>query len=146
MKTSKKGIDLIKKFEGFRAAPYLCPAGIPTIGYGSTFYENGKPVTMQDAPISEEEAEKLLLAILVTFEKIVQKKLTVPVSQNEFDALVSHTYNTGGSLTLFSFVNQGRIYEAEDWIRTRYITAKGQRIAGLIKRRNAEADLFVSKI
>lgn len=146
MKTSRKGIDLIKKFEGFRAAPYLCPAGIPTIGYGSTFYKNGKPVTMQDAPISEEEAEKLLLAILVTFEKIVQKKLTVPVNQNEFDALISHTYNTGGSLTLFSFVNQGRIYEAEDWIRTRYITAKGQRIAGLIKRRNAEADLFVSKI
>ncbi|NCB85587.1 MAG: lysozyme [Bacteroidia bacterium] len=146
MKTSKKGIDLIKEFEGFSAGPYSCPAGIPTIGYGSTFYPDGKRVTMDDAPISEEEAEKMLSKVIQVFEDIVNKKLTVPVNQNQFDALVSHTYNTGGSSNLFALVNKGKMEEAEDFIRTRYITVKGQRMKGLIKRRSAEADLFLSEI
>lgn len=146
MKTSKKGIDLIKQFEGFSAEPYSCPAGIPTIGYGSTFYPDGKRVTMEDAPISEEDAEKMLTKVVVFFEDYVEKRLTVSVNQNQFDALVSHTYNTGGSSNLFAFVNKGRMEEAEDFMRTRYITAKGQRMKGLIKRRAAEADLFISEI
>jgi len=146
MKISKKGIDFIKSFEGFRAEPYLCPAGIPTIGYGFTYYLNGKSVTMSDVPISEVDAEIMLIHVLQDFEKIVNNKIYVVINQSQFDALVSHTFNTGGSKTLFNLVNQREFEQAEDWIRTRYITAGGQRMKGLIRRRKAEAELFVSEL
>ncbi len=143
MKTSKIGIDLIKHFEGFKSKPYLCPAKIPTIGYGSTFYKNGKKVTLKDKPINEEEAEDLLKLILKSFELIVLKKIKVPLSQNKFDALVSHTYNTGGSDTLFKLINQNAPDDQiKKWFTTKYITGGGKRLQGLVNRRNAEANLY----
>ena len=57
MKTSPQGLAIIKKFEGFRSKPYFCPAGVPTIGYGSTYYADGKPVKLTDAPITEAQAQ-----------------------------------------------------------------------------------------
>ena len=146
MKTSKAGIDLIKRFEGFHSKPYICPAGVATIGYGST-YLNGRKVTMQTRPISEPEAIAALQTDLIKFERIVRSKLKVPVNQNQFDALVSHTYNTGGSDTLFRLVNTGADADADtirSWFETRYITAAGKVMRGLIARRKAEADLFFS--
>ena len=143
MKTSQIGIDLIKHFEGFKSKPYLCPAKIPTIGYGSTFYKNGKKVTLKDKPINEEEAEDLLKLILKSFELIVLKKIKVPLKQNQFDALVSHTYNTGGSDTLFKLINQNAPDDQiRKWFTTKYITGGGKRLQGLVNRRNAEANLY----
>lgn len=144
MKTSGAGIDMIKRFEGFHSKPYICPAGVATIGYGST-YLNGRKVTMQTRPISEPEAIAALQTDLIKFERIVRAKLKVPVNQNQFDALVSHTYNTGGSDTLFRLVNTGADADTiRSWFETRYITAAGKVMRGLIARRKAEADLFFS--
>lgn len=147
MKTSQIGINLIKHFEGFKAKPYLCPAKIPTIGYGATFYKDGKKVTLQDKPITEEGAEELLKLILKSFESIVMRKIKIPLKQCQFDALVSHTYNTGGSDTLFKLINQNAPDEQiRKWFTTKYITGGGKRLQGLVNRRNAEAKLYFHEI
>ena len=143
MKTSENGIELIKKYEGFSSKPYLCPAGLPTIGYGNTYYPNGVKVKMTDKPITKGTAHSYLIAVVTQFEDKVNKRLTVSVSQNQFDALVSHTYNTGGSDTLFRLVNTGKIAEAAKWIEERYITGGGKKLAGLVKRRKEESILFM---
>ena len=146
MKTSKVGIDLILSFEGFSSKPYLDSAKVPTIGYGNTYYPGGKKVTMKDAPISKEKAYELFLSILPTYEKIVKNKIKINLNQNQFDALVSYTYNTGGSDTLFRLINQkSSAEEIRNWIETRYITAGGKKLNGLVRRRKAEADLYFKK-
>ncbi len=140
---SPNGIDFIKRFEGLRLKPYLCSAGKPTIGYGSTFYPNGRKVTLSDKPITEKEAEKLLIETLKSFEKKVNRRITIPLNQNQFDALVSHTFNTGGSDTLFELINQyADMSIIEDWWTTRYITANKKLIPGLVRRRKEEFELF----
>ena len=145
MTTSQRGIALIKQFEGLKLNAYLCSANVPTIGYGNTYYPNGVKVKLGDK-ISQEQAEELLKDILKKFEAIVNRKLKVKVSQNQFDALVSHTYNTGGSDTLFRLINNGaNDTEVRTWIETRYITANGVKLKGLIRRRKAESDLYFSK-
>ena len=146
MKTSQKGINLILQFEGFSGKPYLDSAGIPTIGYGNTYYPGGKKVTMRDPAITKEKANEIFAAVLPKYENIVNAKVKVAITQNQFDALVSHTYNTGGSDTLFSLVNKKASDAAiRDWFTTRYITAGGKVLNGLIRRRKAEADLFFTK-
>lgn len=146
MKTSQKGINLIVSFEGFSAKPYLDSAGVPTIGYGNTYYPGGTKVTMKDPTITKEKGAELFAAILPTYEKIVNSKVKVALSQNQFDALVSHAYNTGGSETLFSLINKrGADLEIRNWFITKYITAGGKVLNGLIRRRKAEADLFFAK-
>ncbi|MDP9954706.1 lysozyme [Epilithonimonas hungarica] len=145
MKTSQKGIQLILSFEGFSSKPYLDSAGIPTIGYGNTYYPEGKKVTMKDLSISKEKGAELFSSVLPTYEKIVSSKIKVPITQNQYDALVSHTYNTGGSDTLFSLINNKASSEAiKNWFTTRYITAGGKVLNGLIRRRKAESDLYFS--
>lgn len=145
MTTSQRGISLIKQFEGLKLNAYLCSANVPTIGYGNTYYPNGVKVKLGDK-ISQEQAEELLKDILKKFEAIVNRKLKVKVSQNQFDALVSHTYNTGGSDTLFRLINNGaNDTEVRTWIESRYITANGVKLKGLIRRRKAESDLYFSK-
>ena len=109
MKTSEKGLALIKEFEGFQSKPYKCPAGVPTIGYGSTFYLNGSKVKLTDRAISEKEATDLLVKSLVKYEHTVNVTVKVPLEQNEFDALVSFVYNLGAgnfvSSTLLKLIN-----------------------------------------
>lgn len=146
MKTSQKGINLILQFEGFSSKPYLDSAGIPTIGYGNTYYPGGKKVTMKDPAITKEKGAELFASVLPAYENIVNSKIKVPINQNQFDALVSHTYNTGGSDTLFSLVNKkASAADIRNWFTSRYITAGGKVLNGLIRRRKAEADLFFSK-
>ncbi|BEV03789.1 lysozyme [Chryseobacterium gambrini] len=146
MKTSPKGIQLILSFEGFSAKPYLDSAGIPTIGYGNTYYPGGKKVTMKDLSITKEKGAELFASVLPTYEKIVLGKIKIQLTQNQFDALVSHTYNTGGSDTLFSLINKKADAESiRNWVTTKYTTAGGKVLAGLVRRRNAEADLFFAK-
>lgn len=146
MKTSQKGINLITSFEGFSPKPYLDSAGIPTIGYGNTYYPGGNKVTMKDPAITKEKGVELFAAVLPTYEKIVNSKVKVPLTQNQFDALVSHTYNTGGSDGLFALVNKrAAASDVRNWFTTKYITAGGKVLNGLIRRRKAEADLFFAK-
>ena len=144
MKTSTNGINFIKQFEGLRLSAYLCSANVPTIGYGNTYYPNETKVKLGDK-ITQTQADELLIDILKKFEAIVNRKLKVKVNQNQFDALVSHTYNTGGSDTLFRLINNGaNDTEVRTWFESRYITANGVKLKGLIRRRKAEANLYFS--
>ncbi|MDR6461905.1 lysozyme [Chryseobacterium sediminis] len=146
MKTSQKGINLIVSFEGFSAKPYLDSAGIPTIGYGNTYYPGGKKVTMKDPAITKEQGVEIFAEVLPTYENIVNSKVKIVLNQNQFDALVSYAYNTGGSATLFSLINKRATdLEIKDWFTKRYITAGGKVLNGLIRRRKVEADLFFAK-
>jgi lysozyme len=141
MKTSISGIELIKKFEGLQLKAYQCSANRWTIGYGSTQIF-GRPVKENDT-ITTDDAEAQLKNDLIAFENIVEANIKVNLSQNQFDALVSHTYNTGGSETLFALINNNASSkEIRDWFESRYITANGILLNGLIKRRKIEADLF----
>ena len=144
MHTGQKGIELIKQFEGCKLKAYQCPAGIWTIGFGNTFYEDGRKVKQGDE-IQQSMADELLRNLLPKFEAIVKAKIKVLLTQNQFDALVSHTYNTGGSETLFHFVNnKGHASDIRNWLEKKYTTANGKELPGLVKRRKAEADLYFS--
>ena len=94
-KIGTKGLDLIKSFEGLKLKPYLCPAKVPTVGYGSTFYENDKKVKLTDPSITEQRASELLLDSLKGFERYVDSYCRDDINQNQFDALVSFCYNLG---------------------------------------------------
>ena len=139
MKTSQKGIDLIKSFEGCKLQSYKCPAGIWTIGYGTTL---GIRPAMR---ITLQEAEDYLKRDLKQFEDCVNMLVKVVLTQNEFDALVSWTYNLGcGSLrksTMLKYLNEGKkqfvTSEMVKWNK-----ANGRVLKGLILRREAEAVLF----
>jgi len=145
MKTSKNGINLIKKFEGCRLKAYKCPAGIPTIGYGNTFYENGNKIKLGDN-ITQEQANNLLLNLLPKYEKTVLNNIKVPLNQNQFDALVSFCWNCGSSKTLFSMINNKHSeMNIVNWWVSHYITGGGKELSGLVKRRKEEAVLFIKK-
>ena len=142
MTTGQKGIALIKKWESCRLTAYQCSAGKWTIGFGNTFYENGSKVKEGDK-ITQARAEELFKNLLPKFESIVNKKIKLSLHQNQFDALVSHTWNTGGSNTLFDLVNRkAKDSYIKDWFETKYITANGKVLKGLISRRKEEANLY----
>lgn len=140
MKTSKEGINLIKKYEGCKLKAYLCPAKVWTIGYGNTYYENGVKVKSGDI-ITQQRAEELLLTLLPKYEDIVNKNIKRILKQNEFDALVSFCWNCGSSNTLFSLINKSS-NDVKDWWMTHYITGGGKVLPGLVKRRKEEAELY----
>ena len=142
MRISEEGKDLIQSFEGCRLNAYKCSAGVPTIGYGNTYYPNGDKVQMNDV-ITLQQAIELFDDLIVRYERIVNSKLKVEVKQNQFDALVSHTYNTGGSATLFKLVNMKADKDKiKNWFTTKYITANGKRLKGLVIRRQKEWLLY----
>lgn len=146
MKISKIGIELIKKYEGFATFPYLCPAGVPTIGYGATYYLDGSRVTMNDEAISEGEAEDLLYQMVVKYAEGVNRYVTSDINQNQFDALVSFAYNLGlGALkssTLLKRVNADPCDEDIEYQFSRWNKAGGEVLRGLTKRRKDESDLY----
>jgi len=139
MKISQEGVNLIKHFEGCRLEAYKCPAGVWTIGYGHT-----KGVKEGDA-IEQEAAEAFLIEDLEEFEDHVQRLVEVDLDQDQFDALVSWTFNLGyGNLaesTLLARLNDGLYDEVPEQIK-RWTRAGGVILPGLVKRRNAEAALF----
>ncbi|MGL5716723.1 MAG: lysozyme [Paraclostridium sp.] len=139
MKTSQKGIDLIKSFEGCRLETYKCSANVNTIGYGTT---KGVVPGMK---ISLLEAEEMLKRDLIYFERWVEKLIEVELTQNQFDALVSFTYNLGeGALknsTLRKFLNDKR-YDLVPGQFLRWNMAGGKVLNGLVRRREAEAKMF----
>lgn len=148
-KTGQAGIDLIKRFEGFRSKPYKCPAGVPTIGYGATFYPNKKKVTMADPAISEEEATELLENMLVSFEQYVDSYAIDTLTQNQFDALVSFCYNLGpANLKASTLLKKVNLNPNDETIRAEFMKwtkAGGKTLKGLVTRRTAEADLYFKK-
>lgn len=148
MKTSKKGLELIKEFEGLSLKPYLDVVGVATIGYGSTYYEDGRLVTMEDEPITEERATELLQYTTdKIFGSFVNKVVKVEINQNQFDALVSFAYNLGNQSlkesTLLRHLNDGNYEDAANQF-TRWVRAGGKVLAGLVRRREAEKELFLS--
>lgn len=142
MKISQKGLNLIKSFEGLELKAYKDSVRVVTIGYGST----GAHVSM-DQTITAQQAEDLLRKDVSRFEEGVTKLVKVPLNQNQFDALVSFSFNLGlgnlGSSTLLKKLNasdyQGAALEFERWNK-----AGGKILNGLTKRRLAEKELFLS--
>lgn len=145
-KVSKSGIDLIKSFEGLRLKPYLCSAGICTVGYGTTIYSNGIKVTLKDTPITEQQAEEFLAHDLIYFEKQVDTYTTDAVNQNQFDALVSFAYNCGvGNLKSSTLLKKVNVNPNDPTISNEFLKwnkAAGKPLKGLTNRRVAEATLY----
>lgn len=145
--------ELCRRFEGFSAKPYLCPAGVWTIGYGSTYYANGNKVTKDDPPIDRAYAERLLMHELVhTYAPGAIRHcpilLTCAIQNKDWgklNAIVDFCYNLGvGRLqtsTLKRKINQqdwdGAVEQLKLWIR-----GGGKVLRGLVIRRNAEAALM----
>lgn len=139
--TSQAGVDLIKRYEGFSAKPYLCPAGVWTIGYGWTH-----GVTKDTPNITEAYAADLLIRGLERYENSVKRLITVPLTQGQFDALVSFAYNLGGGAlqrsTLRARLNRGDYKgAAEEFMK--WVKAGGRTLKGLVLRRASERAMFL---
>ena len=142
MKTSAEGLSLIKKFEGCELYAYQCSAGVWTIGYGHTKdVEPGMQITKEDA-------EEMLVEELHEYESYINDFVTAPLSQNQFDALVSWVYNLGPAnlkaSTMLKVLNAGK-YEDVPAQMKRWNKAGGKVLEGLIRRREAESLLFLGK-
>ena len=139
MNIGQKGINLIKHFEGCELNAYKCPAGVWTIGYGHI-----KGVS-EGMSITQEQAEQMLLDELKEYENYINELVTVNLSQNQFDALVSWVYNLGPanlqSSTLLKVLNSGDYSGVPAQIE-RWNKAGGKVLEGLIRRREAESALF----
>jgi len=165
MNTNKEGINLIKHFESLHDGdlkqiglqPKMDPIGIWTEGYGRAMRDdngnfikgasNVKLAYKKSKIHTEEDAVKALAEDLIPREHIVAQNIKVPVNQNQFSALVSYVYNTGGSSTLYKLINsKASDKDIRSWIQQNYIKADGIILNGLILRRKAEADLYFKKI
>lgn len=145
MKTSKNGINLLKKHEGLRLTAYTCQAGVLTIGYGHT----GKDV-IKGMTITESTAEKLLADDIKWAENAVNAHVKSPINQNQFDALVSFCFNVGASAfkgsTLLSYINKDPKHPNIYTEFLRWIYAGKKESSGLRSRRESEANLYLKKI
>lgn len=140
-------VKLIKEFEGFRTQPYLCPAGVPTIGYGSTTYKSGKKVTLKDPAISEKDADDLLVHFVT---KVILPEVTricpkLSENNNALNAILDFCYNLGS--TKFKSSTLAIMINAEDWPKAkeqlmRWVYSGGEVLPGLVRRRKAEAALL----
>ncbi len=135
---SQAGIDLIQRFEGYSSTVYICPAGHPTIGYGHVVLDHED----FSQGLTKSEAENLLRRDVSIAEKAVLRLITVPLSDGQFDALVSFTFNLGsGALqrsTLRRVVNRQHHFDVPRQLR-RWVFADGRRLKGLVRRREAES-------
>lgn len=146
MKISNKGLELIKEFEGFSANAYLCPAKIPTIGYGNTFWEDGRKVRIGEQISKSKALELLEFVANKDFADKIFPLIKVEVNQNQFDAMVSLAYNIGvgafSNSTLLKRVNAkdflGAANEFLKWDKS-----GGKPLLGLTRRRQREKELFL---
>lgn len=144
---NQSGLELIKCFEGFRSKAYLDAVHIPTIGYGATHYEDGTKVTLNDPEITQERGLQLLKNLLNTeFCSKVERLIKVQVTDNQFSAIVSFAYNVGiGNFqqsTLLRCLNAKNYNDAAEEFK-RWNKAGGIVLPGLVKRRQAEKELFL---
>ena len=146
MKISNKGLELIKEFEGFSANAYLCPAKIPTIGYGNTFWEDGRKVRIGEQISKSKALELLEFVANKDFADKIFPLIKVQINQNQFDAMVSLAYNIGvgafSNSTLLKRVN------AKDFIGAgneflKWDKSAGKPLLGLTRRRQREKELFL---
>ena len=148
MTIDKSGIDLIQKFEGCKLKPYLCSTGIPTIGWGNTYYKTGKKVTLKDNPITQAEADDLFTFLMPSYEKQVTNLVKTKLTQNQFNALVSFAYNVGvGSLANSTLLKKVNANPNDPTIKTEFAKwnkSNGRPIQGLINRRAAEGEMYFS--
>ncbi len=147
MQTSEKGIALIKQFEGCKLTAYQDSVGVWTIGYGWTQPVEGKPIRA-GMTIKQETAERLLKTGLVSYESDLSRLVKVGLTQGQFDALVSFTYNLGArslsTSTLLRKLNAGDYTGAADEFM-RWNKAGGKVLKGLTRRREAERALFLGQ-
>lgn len=145
-KISNKGLELIKEFEGFSSVAYLCPAKIPTIGYGNTFWEDGRKVRLGEQISKTKALELLEFVANKDFASKIYPLIKVEVNQNQFDAMVSLTYNIG--VGAFSSSTLLRKVNAKDFIGAsneflKWDKAGGKQLLGLTRRRQREKELFL---
>ena len=147
MQLSSNGFRLLGELEGIVLKPYKDSVGIPTIGIGSTYYEEGTKVKMTDKAITKERAIQLAKNVVKSFEQQVNKSILLPMTQNQFDAMVLLCYNIGKSGFARSSVvrhfNLGNIQRAADSFLL-WNKAGGRVVQGLVNRRNKERSLFLS--
>ena len=149
MKLDKKGYDLIKEFEGLKLKPYLCSAQVPTIGYGSTYYENGKKVKLTDASITKERADELFQIVADDFAKRVLPLVKKPLTQNQFNSIVSFAFNLGVRALQYSTllrlvnINPNDAMIAKEFLK--WNKAGGVVVKGLTNRRIKESALYFTK-
>lgn len=133
-------VSLIEKFEGFSEKPYICPAGKATIGFGSTFYEDGTPVKMTDKPITKERARELVRWYCETQIKYPRDDL----NNDQKASVCSLIFNIGQSA--FDKSKCKKAIVAGDWAEAHrqwdWITANGKVLPGLVIRRQKEKELF----
>lgn len=158
MTLDNKGYLLIAQFEGLRLKPYLCSAGVPTIGYGSTFYPSGRKVTMRDKPITQETAFWMLKQVANMFAKDVDSLVTSEINQNQFNALVSFAFNLGSDIDADNIpegLGDSRLLRrvnanpndpeiAREFVK--WNKAGGRVLDGLTKRRLKEAELYFTPV
>ena len=148
MKIDQQGLDLIKRFEGFSGKPYRDSVGVVTIGYGTTHYGTGRRVTLKDDTLTKRMASAILEDEVNTdYASKVDHYVSVDLTQNQFDALVSFTYNLGsGALrtsTLLKKLNKGK-YNGASKEFLKWTHAGGKKLPGLVKRRKIEQKLFLA--
>ena len=140
---SRQGLDLICRFEGFSPIIYMCPAGYPTIGYGHLITEANKERFLDG--VGEDEALELLRKDVTVAERAVLRLITVPLTQGQFDALVSFTFNLGSGALQRSTLRRKVNREEHDDVPAefmKWVWAGGRKLKGLVKRRKAEASLY----
>lgn len=151
MKLSDKGFEMLALFEGFRSVPYRDSVGVPTIGYGNTYYLDGRRVKMTDKPISRNEAKRLKMAVInKDFAPVVNRLLETQIkqgqiTQNMFDALISLAYNIGvGGLSKSSVIRHLRNGDKQRAGNAFLLwrNAGGRPI--LLKRRQKEREVFLT--
>lgn len=140
-------VSLCKTFEGLYLKPYTCPAGVPTIGYGSTFYEDGRRVALTDSPISAQRAEQLLMHELerVCVPGVLRFCPNLARFEGPFNAAVDFVYNLGVGRLQTSTLRRKLL--AEDWAGAqeelgKWVRGGGRVLPGLVKRRACEAALL----
>lgn len=152
MTIDKAGLEFLISLEGLKLKPYLDSKGIPTIGIGSTFYENGERVKMTDRALTKEEALHLFELTKAKYEKPANTVIKVPLNQNQFNALFAFTYNVGpagaSGSDLFKYINEGA---SKEQIIKGFMNWKGKtkNKAGrpiLESRRQKEIDLYFKPI
>ena len=144
---TQEAIDLIKEHEGCKLKSYKCPAGIDTIGYGSTFYEDGKKVMPGDV-ITQDKADKLLMFVLEQMLRGILKLIKVNLNNNQIGAIVSFVYNVGlGNFLKSTLLRKLNKNPNDPTIKDEFMKwnkANGKELAGLTKRRAKEAELYFS--
>jgi len=151
MRTSEKGLELIKQFEGFKDYVYMCPAGLPTIGYGHVIDSKSVALTKAAPRITREKAEQLLKNDVKEAENAINSSVKVNISQGQFDALVSLIYNWGAYNFKISLglrkLNTGDYGGAADefFSKVRGVVNIDSKFSnGLYRRRQAELELWQS--